>query len=289
MRDFVYYRPASLDEARRLALEEGAMLLAGGQTLLRDMKQGRHSPASLVDITSVVPSRMEFHDGAITIGAGVTHAEVARSAVLREQVPVLADLAGHIGDPAVRHRGTLGGALAANELAGDYPAAGLALGATVHTTKREVAATEFFVGHCLTVLEPGEIIIDVTFPLARQSAYVKFLNPASRYAMVGVFAAVAQDGSPRIAVTGARAGGAFRWREAETALRAAFVAERLRDVHLSPEGLVEDLFADAGYRAHLSEVLARRAVALATGPSRGALVLSHGSQFGTSGRQQLSQ
>src|SRR5215510_11377482 len=147
MRDFVYYRPASLDEARRLALEEGAMLLAGGQTLLRDMKHGRHSPASLIDITSVVPSRIELH----------------------------------------------GGAIAANEPAGDYPAACLALGAMVHTTKHEVAATEFFVGHCRTVLEPGEIITAVTFPVARLSAYVKFLNPASRYAMVGVFAAVAED------------------------------------------------------------------------------------------------
>src|SRR5262247_1355644 len=278
MRDFVYHHPTSLDEARRLALEEGAMLLAGGQTLLRDMKHSRHSPASLIDITSVVPSRIELHDSAVTIGAGATHAEVARSAVLQERLPVLADLAGH-----------LGGALAANELAGDYPAAGLALGATVHTTKREVAATEFFVGHCRTVLEPGEIITAVTFPVVQLSAYVKFLNPASRYAMVGVFVAVAADGSPRIAVTGARVDGAFRWLEAETALSAAFVAERLRDVHLSPEGLVEDLFADAAYRAHLSEVLVRRAIALATGPSRGALVLSHGSQFRTSGRQQLSQ
>jgi carbon-monoxide dehydrogenase medium subunit len=199
----------------------------------------------------------------------------------------LAALVGHIGDPAVRHRGTLGGTLAANEPASDYPAACLALGATVHTTKREVAPTEFFVGDCRTVLELGEIIIDVTFPVARQSAYVKFLNPASRYAMIGVFAAVAADGRPRMAVTGARADGAFRWREAETALSAAFVAERLRDVHLSPEGLAEDLFADAAYRAHLAQVLARRAVALATGPSQGALVLSHGSQFGTSGRQQV--
>jgi carbon-monoxide dehydrogenase medium subunit len=287
MRDFVYHRPASLDEARRLALEEGAMLLAGGQTLLRDMKQGRHSPASLVDITSVVPSRIELHGGAISIGAGATHAEVAGDAVLQRHLPVLAALVSHIGDPAVRHRGTLGGALAANEPAGDYAAACLALGATVHTTKREVAAMELFVGHCRTVLEPGEIIIDVTFPVARRSAYVKFLNPAARYAMVGVFAAVAADGSPRIAVTGARADGAFRWREAETALGAAFVAERLLDVHLSPEGLAEDLFADAAFRAHLAQVLARRAVALATGPSQGAVVLSHGSRFGTSGRQQV--
>src|SRR5262249_31111845 len=127
------------------------------------------------------------------------------------------------------------------------------------------------------------------FPVARQSAYVKFLNPASRYAMVGVFAAVVADGSPRIAVTGARACGAFRWRGAETAPSTAVLAARVRGVHLSPEGLVEDLFADAGYRRHLSEVLASRAVALATGPSHGALVLSHGSQFGTGGRQQLLQ
>src|SRR5262249_3110159 len=158
MREFVYHRPASLDEARRLVLEEGAMLLAGGQAPLRGMKQCRQSPARPVEHTSVVPGRIELHDGAITIGAGATHVEVARSVVLRERLPVLADLAGHIGDPAVRHRGTLGGALAANEPAGDYPATGLALGATVHTTKREVAATEFFVGHCRTVLEPGEII-----------------------------------------------------------------------------------------------------------------------------------
>src|SRR5499426_2954665 len=287
MRDFVYYHPRSLDEARQLALEEDAMLLAGGQTLLRDMKRSGPSPASLIDVTGIVPKHIEHHKDAISIGAGATHAEVAGSAVLREHLPVLAALVGHIGDPAVRHRGTLGGALAANEPAGDYPAACLALGATVHTTKREVAATEFFVGHCRTVLEPGEIITAVTFPVVQLSAYVKFLNPASRYAMVGVFVAVAADGSPRIAVTGARTGGAFRWREAETALSAAFVADRLRDVHLSPEGLVEDLFADARYRGHLSEVLARRAVALATGPSRGALVLSHGSQFGTSSRQHL--
>src|SRR5262247_2532017 len=198
MRDFVYYHPRSLDEARQLALEEDAMLLAGGQTLLRDMKRSGPSPASLIDVTGIVPKHIEHHKDAISIGAGATHAEVAGSAVLREHLPVLAALVEHIGDPAVRHRGTLGGALAANEPAGDYPAACLALGATVHTTTREVAATEFFVGHCRTVLEPGEIIIDVTFPLARQSAYVTFLNPASRYAMVGVFAAVAADERPRI-------------------------------------------------------------------------------------------
>src|SRR5262247_634339 len=276
MRDFVYHHPTSLDEARRLALEEGAMLLAGGQTLLRDMKHGRPSPASLIDITSVVPSRIELRDGAITIGAGATHAEVARSAVLRERLPVLADLVGHIGDPAVRHRGTLGGALAANEPAGDYPAACLALDASIQTTERDVVATAFFLGHGRTVLAPGEIVTGATFPVARQAAYVKLLHPAARYALVGVFVARAPDGSPRVAVTGARADGAFRWREAETALTAAFAAERLRGVRLPLEGLAVDLFADAAYRSHLAQVLARRAVALATSPAPGVIVIAHG-------------
>jgi aerobic carbon-monoxide dehydrogenase medium subunit len=204
MRDFVYHHPTSLDEARNLALEEGAMLLAGGQTLLRDMKRGKHAPASLIDITGIVPKQIELHEGAISIGAGASHAEVAGSAALREQLPVLAALVDHIGDPAVRNRGTLGGALAANEPAGDYTAACLALSATVRTTTRTVPAAEFFVSG-RTVLEPGEIITAATFPISRRAAYIKFLNPAARYAMVGVFASCAADGVPSIAVTGAHA------------------------------------------------------------------------------------
>jgi aerobic carbon-monoxide dehydrogenase medium subunit len=277
LRDFVYHRPGSIEEARQLAAADGAMLLAGGQTLLRDMKLGLHAPASLVDITGVVAKQIERRDGAIAIAAGATHAEVASSAVLHAQLPVLAAVVGHIGDPAVRHRGTLGGALAANEPAGDYPAACLALGASVQTTEREVAATEFFLGHGRTVLAPGEIVTGATFPVARQAAYVKFLHPAARYALVGVFVARATDGSPRGAVTGARADGAFRWREAETALTAAFAAERLRGVRLPLDGLAVDLFADAAYRSHLAQVLARRAVALATSPAPGVIVLAHGS------------
>ena len=147
MRDFVYHRADSIDEAHGLAVADGAMLLAGGQTLLRDMKIGIHSPSSLVDITRVVSNQIEFDGCAISIAAGATHAEVASSAVLREHLPVLAALVGHIGDPAVRHRGTLGGALAANEPGGDYPAACLGLGATVQTTERQVAAAEFFIAH----------------------------------------------------------------------------------------------------------------------------------------------
>jgi carbon-monoxide dehydrogenase medium subunit len=280
MRDFVYHRPTSLDEAGRLALNEGAMLLAGGQTLLRDMKHGRHSPTSLVDITGVVPRHVERGDGAMSIGAGATHAEVAGSVVMRRHLPVLADLVGHIGDPAVRNRGTLGGALAANEPAGDYPAACLALGATVHTTRRAVAAIEFFVGDRRTVLEAGEIVVAATFPIAERAAYVKFLNPAARYPMLGVFAAVAADGSPRVAVTGARTDGTFRWREAESALAAGFTPDELNGAHIALEGLIEDLFADAAYRAHLTGVLARRAIALASGPAPGVMVLSHGSRAG---------
>jgi aerobic carbon-monoxide dehydrogenase medium subunit len=280
MRDFAYHRPTSLDEARRLAVEEGAMLLAGGQTLLRDMKHGWHSPASLVDITDVVPRQVELRNGVMWIGSGATHAEVAGSAILRRHLPVLADLVGHIGDPAVRNRGTLGGAVAANEPAGDYPAACLALGAMVQTTGRTVTALEFFVGDRRTVLESGEIVIAASFPITLRAGYIKFLNPAARYPMVGVFAAVAGDGSPRIAVTGARSDGAFRWREAESALARAFTPEELGGVGLPFEGLAEDLFADAAYRAHLTGVLARRAIALASGPAPGVMVLSHGSRAG---------
>jgi len=205
--------------------------------------------------------------------------------VLRDGLPVLAALVGHIGDPAVRNRGTLGGALAANEPAGDYPAACLALEATVHTTARSVAATDFFLGDHRTVLEPGEIVIGADFPVARQAGYVKFLNPAARYAMVGVCVALGTDGRPRVAVTGARAAGAFRWPEAERALVGAFEADALRGVRLPPDGLAEDFFADAAYRSHLTGVLARRAVALAAGPAPAVMVVSHGSRIGAHGER----
>ena len=279
MRDFIYHRPTSLDEARRLAREGGAMLLAGGQTLLRDMKLGLHSPESLVDIGRVVSRHIERRDRSVSIGAGATHAEVAHSPVLHQHLPVLAALVGHIGDPAVRHRGTLGGAVAANEPAGDYPAACLALEATLHTTKRNIPSAEFFVGDPRHVLEPGEIVTSATFPLTRRASYVKFLNPAARYAIVGVFASVLADGRPRVAITGARMDGAFRWYDAEKALAASFLPERLGDIHLSTEGFAEDLFADADYRAHLAGVLARRAVALTDHARSGVLVLSHGSSI----------
>ena len=177
----------------------------------------------------------------------------------------------------MRHRATLGGAIVAHEIAGDYPPACLALGATVHTTGRDLAAAEFFAGPGRTALEPGEIVTAVTFPVPAKAAYVKFLNPAARYAMAGVFVALAADGRPRLAVTAARADGAFRWREAEAALAAALVGDALREVRMPLDGLAEDLFADAAYRGRLAEVLARRAVSLANGAAPGVAVFSHGS------------
>ena len=279
MHDFIYQRPSSLVEAHGLAVKHGAMLLAGGQSLLRDMKRGLRSASTLVDITGLIPNRIERRDNTILIGAGATHAEVASSVILREHLPVLAELVGHIGDPAVRHRGTLGGAIAANEIAGDYPAACLALDSTVHTTVREIAAKDFFIGNCKTALAPGEIVTAVSFRIRARSAYIKFLNPAARYAVVGVFAASANTGSTRIAITGAHRNGAFRWLQAEVALSTGFEAHRLSDVRLSPDGLVEDLFADSVYRGHLAYVLTCRAVGLATAHNQRVMVISHGSPF----------
>jgi carbon-monoxide dehydrogenase medium subunit len=244
------------------------------------MKRGRHSPASLVDIGGILPKQIELRDGTISIGAGATHADVAASVVIWRHLPVLVALVAHIGDPAVRNRGTLGGGLAANEPAGDYPAACLGLAAAVHTTARTITAAEFFVGDRRTVLERGEIVTHVDFPVVTRAAYVKLLNPAARYAMVGVFASLTADGSPRVAVTGARSDGAFRWRDAEGALSSTFTAAALRDISLRRDGLVEDLFADAEYRAHLAQVLTWRAVALAISSAPGVLVLSHGSRAG---------
>jgi carbon-monoxide dehydrogenase medium subunit len=280
MRDFVYHRAGSLEEARRLAKQNGALLLAGGQSLLRDVKLGRHSPTSLVDIIGLLPDQIAIRDGAISIGAGATHADVSASPVLRQHLPVLASLVGYIGDPAVRNRGTLGGAIAANETAGDYPAACLALSVTVHTTEREVHSREFFTGGCRTVLQAGEIIETVTFPIPSKAAYIKFLNPAARYAMVGVFVSLASDGTPHVAVTGACDKGAFRWIEAEMALTSAFSEQSIRNLYLPLDGLIEDVFADAEYRAHLAEVLTKRAVGLAVRDIPQAVVLSHGSRLG---------
>jgi carbon-monoxide dehydrogenase medium subunit len=260
---FRYRRAVSLQQAEEMFREsDDARFLAGGQTLIPTMKQRLAVPSDLIDIARI-PSLafVRRESAALVIGAGTRHADVAASRDVRSAIPALAILAEEIGDPAVRHRGTLGGSIANNDPAADYPAGVLGLGATIKTTKRSIVADEFFTGMFETVLEPGEIITEVSFPLPRRAGYTKFPNPASRYAMVGVF--VADFGNAvRVAVTGA-APCVFRIAEMETALAKQFTPEAVAGVAISPDGLNADLFGSAEYRAQLVTVMAKRAVAAA--------------------------
>lgn len=261
MYPFKYHRPATVRQAANLLAKLGdAKPVAGGQTLLPVMKQRLASPAHLVDISRIDGlSEIAMKGRSLVIGAMATHAGVAASTIVRAAIPALAELAGAIGDPAVRHRGTIGGSLANNDPAADYPAACLALDATIVTNMRRVKADDFFQGMFLTALEPGEIITRVMFPLARKAAYVKFRNQASRYALAGVFVA-RRPSEARVAVTGAGADGVFRVAAFEQALRKRFSPKSLDGLAVSAEGLASDIHASAEYRAHLIGVLARRAV-----------------------------
>ncbi|PZU91561.1 MAG: carbon monoxide dehydrogenase [Chelatococcus sp.] len=263
---FTYHRPATARQAAGLlAKKEDAKLLAGGHTLLPTMKQRLAAPSALVDLGACAELKGIARKGrTIVIGAMTTHAEVAASPEVQEAIPALAFLAAHIGDPQVRHRGTIGGSVANNDPAADYPAALLALGATVVTNKRKLPAEEFFTGLYETALEDGEIVIKVVFPVTPKAGYAKFRNPASRYAMVGVF--VAKRGPDiRVAVTGAGEGGVFRWAEAEAALAARFAPKSLDGLQHTSDGINADIHADAEYRAHLIGVMAKQAVAMAVG------------------------
>lgn len=263
---FTYHRPTSARQAAGLlARKEDAKLLAGGQTLLPTMKQRLASPANVVDLGAVADLRaIERKGRTVVIGAMATHAEVAASAMVQEAIPGLAALAGNIGDPHVRNRGTIGGSVANNDPAADYPAACLAMGATIITNRRKVAADDFFRGMFDTALEDGEIITKISFPMPGKAAYAKFPNPASRYALVGV--CVAKRGTEvRVAVTGAGASGVFRWAEAEAALAKRFSSKSLEGMVAKAAGLNTDIHADAEYRAHLIGVMARRAVDAAVG------------------------
>jgi aerobic carbon-monoxide dehydrogenase medium subunit len=261
---FTYHRPTSLRQAvNLLGKAEEAKIIAGGHTLLPTMKQRLAAPAALVDIGRLEELRgIERSARSVTIGANMRHAEVADSPEVQAAIPALAELAHMIGDPAVRHRGTLGGSVANNDPAADYPAACLALAATIVTNKRKIAADDFFKGLFETALVDGEIVTKVTFPIPQKAGYMKFRNPASRYALVGVF--VAKRNEIRVAVTGAGAGGVFRWREAEEALKKRFAAKSLDGLSAPADNLNSDLHADAQYRAHLIGVMARRAVEAAT-------------------------
>ena len=258
-----YHRAGDLAEAARLFGEASdARYLAGGQTLIPTMKQRLAAPSDVIDISRLSDlSGISVGSEMVTIGAAVTHAEVATSQDVSRSIPALSDLAGRIGDPAVRHRGTLGGSLANNDPAADYPAAVLGLGATVHTDKRTLAAEDFFAGLFTTALEDGEIVTKVAFPVPAKAAYMKFPNPASRYAMAGVFVAKMKDGAIRVGVTGAGQGGVFRATDMETALAASWSPDALSDIVIDEAAMLSDLHGSAAYRANLVKVMAKRAVA----------------------------
>ncbi|MGJ4908079.1 FAD binding domain-containing protein [Bradyrhizobium sp. HKCCYLS2033] len=261
MYEFKYHRPATVRQAANLLTKnEDAKLVAGGHTLVPVMKQRLASPPHLVDLSHVEGlDTIEVKGRNLVIGAMARHADVANSATVGEAIPALAHLASLIGDPAVRHRGTIGGSIANNDPTADYPAACLALGATIVTNKRKLKAEEFFLGLFTTALEPDEIITKVSFTLAKKAAYVKFRNQASRYALVGVFVA-RRPSDVRVAVTGAGGNGVFRVPAFEEALQKRFSPKVLEGIPVSAEGLNSDIHGSAEYRAHLIGVLARRAV-----------------------------
>jgi carbon-monoxide dehydrogenase medium subunit len=258
MHAFKYHRPASVKDAAALARGE-AKLLAGGQTLVQTMKLRLASPSDIIDLGTIKDLAGIQSDGkTVTIGAMTRHAEVEHSADVKKAIPALAALAGMIGDPPGARHGTIGGSLANNDPAADYPAAALGLGATIVTNKRKLSAGEFFKGMFATALQEGEIITAVSFPAPKRAAYTKFKNPASRFAIVGVF--VADFGSSvRVAVTGAGAS-VFRQADMEKALTAKFAPESVANIKQKQDGLNSDLHASAEYRAHLVTVMARRAV-----------------------------
>ena len=260
---FAYHHPSSVNDALAALADEDAKLLAGGQTLIPTMKQRLASPGSIIDLSGIAELAGINREGdAIAIGAMTRHADVGDSAVVQGAIPALAALAHLIGDPAVRNRGTIGGSIANNDPAADYPAAALALDATIVTNKRKIAAGDFFKGLFETALEAQEIITQVRFPIPEKAAYQKFRNPASRYALVGVFVAKTKGGV-RVAVTGAGSNGVFRVPAFEAALAKNFAASGLDGLSVPASGLASDLHADADYRAHLIGVLAKRAVAAA--------------------------
>ncbi len=263
MYDFEYHQPKSLDEAAKLFTDaDDPQYMAGGQTIIPVMKQRLAMPSDIIDIGRIPDLKGISLDGStLTIGAMTSHGEVASSTDVGKAIPALADLASHIADPAVRNRGTLGGSIANNDPAADYPAALLALGATVHTVTREIAAEDFFTAMFETALEEGEVIVKVTFPAPESAAYEKFPSPASRYATVGVFVARTDNGV-RVAVTGAGAC-VYRAKDLEAALDQDFSPGALDAITISADGLNSDLHASADYRANLIGVMARRAVARA--------------------------
>ena len=264
MYDFKYQRPASLDAAiKALGAADDGKYLAGGMTLIPTMKQRLAQPSDLVDLGAIdTLSGIRREGDELVIGATTTHAEVAASDEVRSAIPALAELADHIGDPAVRARGTIGGSIANADPAADYPAAVVGLAATVQTNARSIAADDFFTGLFETALDDDEVITAVRFPIPARAGYAKFPNPASRYAVVGVLVAEGPGGT-RVAVTGAGAS-VFRVADMEKALAGDFSPQAVADISVPASGLNSDIHASDEYRAHLVTVMAKRAVAAAT-------------------------
>jgi aerobic carbon-monoxide dehydrogenase medium subunit len=261
MHNFDFAKPTTIADAAKALTAEGAQALSGGQTLIPTMKQRLAAPAVLVSLTGIAEMQgVCMGDGGLHIGAATTHAVVAREAA--RLYPGLASLAGGIGDPAVRNRGTIGGSLANNDPAACYPSAVLASGATIVTNTRKIAADDYFQGLFTTALADGEFITEVVFPIPAKAAYVKFNQPASRFALTGVFVAKHANGV-RVAVTGAGNDGVFRWTQAETALSANFSAAAIAGLTVDPSGMNADLHGSAAYRANLVKVLTGRAVTAA--------------------------
>lgn len=255
-------RPATIADAAAALANEDAQALGGGQTLIPTLKARLASPEKLVSLTGILEMQdMASADGKLRIGGGTTHATVAIEA--KSIYPALAELALHIGDPAVRNRGTIGGSIANNDPAACYPAAALGSGATIVTNTREIAADDYFQGMFTTALEEGEIVTAVSFPVPEKAHYEKFVQPASRFALVGVFVAKYADGV-RVAVTGASNEGVHRWTAAEEALTANFSPDALADLTVSADDLINDLHGTAEYRAHLVKVMTGRAVSKAS-------------------------
>jgi carbon-monoxide dehydrogenase medium subunit len=260
MHAFEYHRPGSTKEALSLGKNEEARYLAGGQSLVQAMKLRLSSPTDLIDLGTIKELAFVKASGsAVEIGAMTRHADVAASKDVQQAIPALAMLAGIIGDRQVRHMGTIGGSLANSDPAADYPAAALGLGATIVTNKRKIEADKYFKGLFETALEPGELITSVSFPVPKRAAYMKFKNPASRFALVGVFVADFGGGKVRVAVTGAGAC-AFRQAEMEKALAAKFAPDAVANIKVKQDGLNNDLHASPEYRAHLITVMCKRAV-----------------------------
>jgi len=259
-----YHRANSVAEAAKLAKGD-AKYVSGGMTLIPAMKTRLASPSDLVDVSRIKDMKgIKVSGNTVTIGAATTHYEVANDEKLAKVCPALCYTASLIGDPAVRHRGTIGGSISNNDPAADYPAAMLALGATIVTNKRSIPAEKFFKGLFETALKDGELVTAVSFVAPAKAGYAKFPNPASRYAVVGVFVAKGKDGV-RAAVTGAGDDGVFRSKEVEAALSKKFEADALNGVKVPAGSLMTDMHAGADYRANLIVVMARRATAQANG------------------------